>query len=122
LTIKEIRALSLKYEHIYSKKNKNKQFNQNEETAFFAGGFKGKCNNCGSYGHKLRECRNKKKTTTRTTRTTEGTETRTMTRSLSCTSVIIARKKCIWQRTVSRRSAIKNRRVEAQTELKTKGR
>jgi hypothetical protein len=30
-----------------SKKNKNKCYNQNEETALFAGGFKGKCNNCG---------------------------------------------------------------------------
>jgi hypothetical protein len=38
-------ALSLKYERMYSKKNKIKQFNQNEETALFAGGFKGKCNN-----------------------------------------------------------------------------
>jgi hypothetical protein len=48
LTIEEIRAaLSLKYERVYSKKNKNKRFNQNEETALYAGGFKGKCNNCG---------------------------------------------------------------------------
>jgi gag-polypeptide of LTR copia-type len=48
LRIEEIgAALSLKYEHIYSKKNKNKRFHQNEETALFAAGFKGKCNNCG---------------------------------------------------------------------------
>jgi hypothetical protein len=61
LTIKEIcGALSLKYQRVYSKKNKNKRFNQNEETALFAGGFKGKCNNCGQFGHKLRDCRNKK--------------------------------------------------------------
>jgi hypothetical protein len=46
---------------VYSKKNKNKRYNQNEETALFAGGFKGKCNNCGQYGHKSRDCRNKKK-------------------------------------------------------------
>ncbi len=26
---------------------------------FFAGGFKGKCNNCGKIGHKAQDCRNK---------------------------------------------------------------
>jgi hypothetical protein len=49
-------------------------------------------------------------TTTGTTRTTKGMETRTVTRSLSRTSAIIARKKDIWQRTASRRSAMKSRR------------
>jgi hypothetical protein len=44
-----------------AKKGKNRRYNQNEETALFASRFKGKCNNCGWYGRKLRDCRKKKK-------------------------------------------------------------
>jgi hypothetical protein len=48
LSLEEIRsALCLKYERMSAKKNKNKRYQQDEETALFAGGFKGKCNNCG---------------------------------------------------------------------------
>jgi hypothetical protein len=63
LTLEEIcAALSLRYERANAKKGRqNKRYNQNEETALFAGGFKGKCNNCGQYGHKLRDCHHKKK-------------------------------------------------------------
>eukprot|EP00980_Cylindrotheca_fusiformis_P026274 scaffold15670_cov112-Cylindrotheca_fusiformis.AAC.1 len=27
------------------------------EAAFFAGGFKGKCNSCGGWGHKAKDCK-----------------------------------------------------------------
>ena len=59
LTIKKIRSeLSLRYERI----TKNAQKSDNGykgETALFAGGFKGRCHNCGKYGHKSVDCRDK---------------------------------------------------------------
>ena len=60
LTMEELRAeLSLVYERVHAKhKNRNRR-NGDEETALFAGGFKGKCNNCGKYGHKARDCRDR---------------------------------------------------------------
>jgi Zinc knuckle len=63
LLLEEIQsALCLKYERMSAKKNKSKRYQQDEETALFAGGFKGKWNNCGRYGHKSRDCQEKKKT------------------------------------------------------------
>ena len=60
LTIEEVRdALGLVYERLYGKK-KNNNKNDDGETALFAGGFKGKCNNCGKFGHKSKDCRDKK--------------------------------------------------------------
>ena len=34
----------------------------NEESAFYASGFKGRCKNCGKYGHKAAVCKEKEKT------------------------------------------------------------
>ena len=63
LTLEELREeLSLKFEML-NRRGKMAQGGQNthgEEHALFAGGFKGKCNNCGKIGHKARDCRDKK--------------------------------------------------------------
>ena len=32
-----------------------------EEVGLFAGGFKGRCYNCGKYGHRARDCQDKQK-------------------------------------------------------------
>jgi len=61
LTLEELREeLSLKFEMM----NRRGRIGQahasvGEEHALFAGGFKGKCNNCGRIGHKAHDCRNK---------------------------------------------------------------
>ena len=61
LTIEQLRVeLSLVFERMQSK-NKYKNRRNDEETALFAGGFKGKCNNCGKYGHRARDCRDRDK-------------------------------------------------------------
>jgi hypothetical protein len=54
-------------------------------------------------------------TTTGTTRTTQEMETIKMIRKLSRTSATIARKKDIWQKFASRRSAMKNRRQKGES-------
>ena len=57
LTIEEVREeLNLKFEMM------NRRFRGNpsqveEETALFAGGYKGKCYSCGKFGHRAKDCR-----------------------------------------------------------------
>ena len=41
--------------------SRNKLRNEGEEIGLFAGGFKGKCHNCGRYGHKKADCKEAKK-------------------------------------------------------------
>jgi len=62
LTLEELREeLCLKFEMMNRRgKLGIAQGQQAEEHALFAGGFKGKCNNCGKIGHKARDCRDKK--------------------------------------------------------------
>ena len=61
LTIEELRdALNLKFERLQGNKGKHYR-SGDEETALFAGGFKGRCNNCGKHGQKARDCRTDKK-------------------------------------------------------------
>ena len=60
LTIEQIQQeLNLRYERLYGSKKSSKYRDDtdNEETALFAGGFKGQCNNCGKRGHKAINCR-----------------------------------------------------------------
>ena len=52
-------ALTLKFERLQGKKGTHYR-SGDEETALFAGGFKGRCNNCGKHGHKARDCRTDK--------------------------------------------------------------
>jgi len=61
LTIEDLRdELNLKYERLGFWNGKGgKAFGDEEEAAFFAGGFKGKCNYCGAYGHKSKNCAKK---------------------------------------------------------------
>jgi hypothetical protein len=126
LTIEKLGdALNLKYEHMNSKRNKSSRNNNNDETALFAGGFQGKCNNCRKYGHKLTSQEIAERRTTRITRSTatEKTVTRIAIKMGSkCfpTSAICAREKATWQKTASRRSATKNRKAKVQTQRKTK--
>ena len=59
LTIEDVRsALNLKYQRLTKGKGgpNNASNDDGHETALFAGGFKGKCNNCGEWGHKGFQC------------------------------------------------------------------
>ena len=59
LTIEDVRAaLNLRYQRISKGKSgaNNNSNDDGHETALFAGGFKGKCNNCGEWGHKGYQC------------------------------------------------------------------
>ena len=59
LTIEDVRAaLNLRYQRISKGKSgaNNNSNDDGHETALFAGGFKGKCNNCGEWGHKGFQC------------------------------------------------------------------
>ena len=57
LTISELRMrLRNRYTRLYASSNDKER---DGETALFAGGFKGKCNNCGKYGHKAKDCHDK---------------------------------------------------------------
>ena len=59
LTIEDVRsALNLKYQRLSKGKPgvSNNNSDEGHETALFAGGFKGKCNNCGEWGHKGYQC------------------------------------------------------------------
>jgi len=59
LTVDEIRDdLNLRVERLNEKINDNEN-EDNQDVAFFAGQFKGKCRNCGLIGHKARGCKNK---------------------------------------------------------------
>ena len=58
LTISKLRdELNLKFERMNGKRTIDSNTNDEGETALFAGGFKGKCNKCGRYGHKAKDCR-----------------------------------------------------------------
>jgi hypothetical protein len=63
LTLEELREeLCLKFE-MMNRRGKlgiSQGGHHGEEHALFAGGFKGKCNNCGKIGHKAKDCRDKK--------------------------------------------------------------
>ena len=48
--------LNLKFERMNGKRTIDSNNNGKGETALFAGGFKGKCNKCGRYGHKAHDC------------------------------------------------------------------
>ena len=58
LTIEDVRsALNLRYQRLTKGKTSTTGSSDGEhETALFAGGFKGKCNNCGEWGHKGYQC------------------------------------------------------------------
>ena len=58
LTIEEMRfELSLKYERMNTRKYEARGGKQKGEHALYAGAqFKGKCNFCGKYGHRLKDC------------------------------------------------------------------
>ena len=58
-TVEDLRQeLGLRYECLKMRKEESLSKNDNnEEHAMFAGGkFKGKCNHCGTYGHKSTDC------------------------------------------------------------------
>ena len=60
LTLEELREeLCLKFEMMNRRGKLGLAQGPNEEHALFAGGFKGKCNNCGKIGHRARDCRDK---------------------------------------------------------------
>ena len=60
LTLEELREeLCLKFEMMNRRGKLGLSQTPNEEHALFAGGFKGKCNNCGKIGHRARDCRDK---------------------------------------------------------------
>ena len=61
LTLEELREeLCLKFKMLNRRgRMGHLQSSPGEEHALFAGGFKGKCNNCGKIGHKARDCRDK---------------------------------------------------------------
>ena len=55
LSIEDVRsALNLKYQRLTKGRGgpHTSSSDDGHETALFAGGFKGKCNNCGEWGHK----------------------------------------------------------------------
>ena len=59
LTIEDVRsALNLKYQRLTKGKGGSNGASSDDghETALFAGGFKGNCNNCGEWGHKGYQC------------------------------------------------------------------
>jgi hypothetical protein len=62
LTIEDVRnELNLKFQRLNKGRN-HASLNSNGndgETALFAGGFKGKCNGCGEWGHKRAQCPNR---------------------------------------------------------------
>ena len=58
LTIKLIcEKLTLRYERLCKKAKKSREEEYGNETALYAGGFKGRCHNCGEYGHKAMNCK-----------------------------------------------------------------
>ena len=62
LTIEDVREeLNLRFERLCDKEKKSKKHGNGNggETALFAGGFKGRCHNCGKYGHKASDCKDK---------------------------------------------------------------
>ena len=63
LTIKELREeLKLKYIKLNGGKYGGKGKSEEEgEVGLFAGGFKGRCHNCGKQGHRAKECKEPKK-------------------------------------------------------------
>ena len=57
LTIKELREeLSLKFQKLNGGKSGGATTDSEGEIGLFAGGFKGKCHNCGKIGHKSAQC------------------------------------------------------------------
>ena len=65
LTIEELRdELSRRYERMRmknrsSRNDSDSESEGNDEIGMFAGGFKGKCHNCGKQGHRSRDCKEK---------------------------------------------------------------
>ena len=58
LTVKELREeLKLKYQKLNGGKYGGPTEDQEGEIGLFAGGYKGKCHNCGNIGHKSKDCR-----------------------------------------------------------------
>ncbi len=58
LTIKELREeLKLKYQKINGGKYGGSFGDKEGEIGLFMGGYKGRCNNCGKQGHKMKDCR-----------------------------------------------------------------
>lgn len=56
LTIEEVREeLNLKFE-MMNRRFRGSGNQDSDETALFAGGFKGKCHSCGKFGHRARDC------------------------------------------------------------------
>jgi hypothetical protein len=58
LTIEEVREeLNLKFEMTNRRFRGGNAGQVEEETALFAGGYKGKCHSCGKFGHRAKDCR-----------------------------------------------------------------
>ena len=58
LSIEEVREeLNLKFEMMNRRFRTNPSQGGEEETALFAGGYKGKCYSCGKFGHRAKDCR-----------------------------------------------------------------
>ena len=58
LTLKELREeLKLKYQKLNGGKYGGTSGDNEGEIGLFAGGFKGKCHNCGKHGHKFKNCK-----------------------------------------------------------------